>query len=114
LVDIGIFRYLGNCPTPWPCFVLVGTDTFLSENKNLITHILEIINTYTTEFKQIPRIDSTLSNRYHQKLKDIQEWLEITEWSQKQLPKATLKKVQETLHGLNLIDKIISPSEILM
>ena len=114
LVDSGIFRHLGNCPTPWPCFVLVGTDTFLSENKNLIMHILEIINTYTTEFKQIPRIDSTLSNRYHQKLKDIQEWLEMTEWSQKQLPKATLKKVQETLQDLNLIDKVISPSEILM
>tara|TARA_R110002051_G_scaffold56046_9_gene104052 strand:- start:51411 stop:52256 length:846 start_codon:yes stop_codon:yes gene_type:complete len=114
LVDSGIFKHLGNCPTPWPCFVLAGTDTFLSENKNIIAHILEIINTYTTEFKQIPRIDSTLSNRYHQKLKDIQEWLEMTEWSQKQLPKATLKKVQETLQDLNLIDKVISASEILM
>ncbi|MEH6776795.1 substrate-binding domain-containing protein [Maribacter arcticus] len=113
LVDSGIFRHLGNCPTPWPCFVLVGTDEFLSENKSLVKHIQEIINLYTVEFKQIPRIDSTLANRYHQKLEDIQEWLQITEWSQKQLPESTLIKIQDTLKALVLIDKSIPLSKIL-
>ncbi|WP_339627378.1 substrate-binding domain-containing protein [uncultured Maribacter sp.] len=113
LVDSGIFRHLGNCPTPWPCFVLVGTDEFLSENKSLVKHIQEIINMYTAEFKQIPRIDSTLANRYHQKLEDIQEWLQITEWSQKQLPEDTLMKIQETLKELDLIDKYVPISKIL-
>ncbi|MGC1514216.1 MAG: substrate-binding domain-containing protein, partial [Maribacter sp.] len=59
LVDSGIFRHLGDCPTPWPCFVLVGTHQFLTEHRNLVKHILEIINTYTIEFKQIPSIDRT-------------------------------------------------------
>lgn len=113
LVDSGIFRHLGNCPTPWPCFVLVGTDEFLSENMTLVKHIQEIINTYTTEFKQIPRIDATLANKYHQKLEDIQDWLHITEWSQKQLPETTLLKVQDTLKELDLIDKSIPVSKIL-
>lgn len=113
LVDSGIFRHLGNCPTPWPCFMLVGTDEFLTENKSLVKHIQEIINIYTVEFKQIPRIDATLANRYHQKLEDIQEWLQITEWSQKQLPEDTLMKIQETLKELDLIDKSVSISKIL-
>tara|TARA_R110000765_G_scaffold52453_3_gene105516 strand:+ start:177 stop:1022 length:846 start_codon:yes stop_codon:yes gene_type:complete len=113
LVDSGIFRHLGNCPTPWPCFMLVGTDEFLTENKSLVKHIQEIINIYTVEFKQIPRIDATLANRYHQKLEDIQEWLQITEWSQKQLPEDTLIKIQETLKELDLIDKSVSISKIL-
>ncbi len=113
LVDSGIFRHLGNCPTPWPCFVLVGTNDFLSENKSLVKHIQEIINMYTIEFKQIPRIDSTLANRYQQKLEDIQEWLQITEWSQKQLPESTLIKIQDTLKELDLIDKSIPLSKIL-
>ncbi|WP_339666626.1 substrate-binding domain-containing protein [Maribacter arcticus] len=113
LVDSGIFRHLGNCPTPWPCFVLVGTDEFLSKNKSLVKHIQEIINIYTVEFKQIPRIDSTLSNRYQQKLEDIQEWLQITEWSQKQLSESTLIKIQDTLKALDLIDKSIPLSKIL-
>lgn len=113
LVDSGIFRHLGNCPTQWPCFMLVGTDEFLTENKSLVKHIQEIINIYTVEFKQIPRIDATLANRYHQKLEDIQEWLQITEWSQKQLPEDTLMKIQETLKELDLIDKSVSISKIL-
>ena len=114
LVDGGIFRHLGNCPTPWPCFVLVATDTFLSENRGLLKHIQAVINRYTEEFKRIPRIDSTLSNRYHQKLEDIQDWLQLTEWSQTQLPETTLVKVQDTLKELNLIDKSIPASEILI
>jgi len=113
LVDSGVFKHLGNCPTPWPCFVLVGTNSFLKENEGILNHILEIINMYTVEFKQIPRIDATLANRYHQKLEDIQEWLQLTEWSQKQLTEGTLKKVQQTLKELNLIEKIIPVSQIL-
>ncbi|MEP2279376.1 substrate-binding domain-containing protein [Maribacter sp.] len=113
LVDSGVFKHLGNCPTPWPCFVLVGTDSFLKENEGILNHILEIINMYTVEFKQIPRIDATLANRYHQKLEDIQEWLQLTEWSQKQLPESTLIKVQQTLMELNLIEKELPLSQIL-
>ncbi|SNR45063.1 NMT1/THI5 like [Maribacter sedimenticola] len=113
LVDGGIFRHLGDCPTPWPCFVLAGTTSFIAENGNLIAHIREIINTYTVEFKQIPSIDRTLAHRYKQKLEDIQEWLQLTQWSQKQLPEHTLLKVQDTLNELNLIDQIIPADHIL-
>ena len=113
LVDTGIFRHLGDCPTPWPCFVLVGTTNFLENNAGLVNHIKEIINTYTVEFKMIPSIDRTLANRYHQKLLDIQEWLQLTEWSQQQLSKSNLYKVQDTLIELGLIDTKLDASKIL-
>ncbi|WP_419211661.1 substrate-binding domain-containing protein [Maribacter sp. X9] len=113
LVDNGIFRNLGDCPTPWPCFLLVATDKFLKENKSVINHIQEVINTYTLEFKQIPSIDRTLANRYQQKLGDIQEWLSITQWSQRQLPESTLIKVQKTLHELELIESILPSTSLL-
>ncbi|TLP81416.1 substrate-binding domain-containing protein [Maribacter sp. ACAM166] len=114
LVDGGIFRHLGDCPTPWPCFVLVGTNKFLSEHKNLVKHIREVINNYTAEFKQIPSIERSLANRYQQKLIDIQQWLQRTQWSQQQLPEHTLIKVQDTLKELKLIDSSLSTSEILV
>ena len=113
LVDNGTFRRLGDCPTPWPCFVIAATDKFITENQSVLYHILEIINLYTTEFKQIPSIDRTLANRYEQKLTDIQEWLAITRWSQTQLQTQTLEIVQDTLLYLKLIDRKIKPSEIL-
>ena len=112
LVDSGIFRRLGDCPTPWPCFVIAATDKFIKGNSSVLKHILEVINLYTMEFKQIPSIDRTLANRYGQKLEDIQAWLSLTRWSQSQIDSQTLEKVQETLIDLKLIDKQLMYSEI--
>ncbi|AZQ58070.1 ABC transporter substrate-binding protein [Maribacter sp. MJ134] len=104
LVDDGTFRRLGDCPTPWPCFMIVGTEKFLSGNPRVLDHILEIINMYTRDFKHIPSIDRTLANRYQQRLEDIQEWMTLTQWSQEQLTVTALTKVQDTLMRLALID----------
>lgn len=64
---------------------------------------MEIINNTTIEFKEIPSIDRTLATRYNQKLEDIQEWLKLTRWSQKQLDKNTFDKIQNQLFDLHLI-----------
>ena len=105
LVDKGIFRRIDDCPTPWPCFVIAVRDEVLENHPETIEKILEIINKTTSEFKEIPSIDKTLSERYHQKKEDIQEWLSLTEWSQKQLTEQMLNKVQNQLLELSIIDK---------
>lgn len=114
LVDNETFRRLGDCPTPWPCFVIAATTTFITDNAGILKHILEIINGYTAEFRTIPSIDRTLSNRYGQKLEDIQEWLSKTRWSQKQMEAETVKKVCDTLEELRLIDTIMSTDKLLL
>jgi ABC-type nitrate/sulfonate/bicarbonate transport system substrate-binding protein len=113
LVDNGTFRRIEDCPTPWPCFVIAATNNFIEENSNLLVHIIEVINIYTSEFKTIPSINRTLSNAYGQKLEDINDWLTMTKWSQSKLSKATLEKVQVTLLELKLITKKI-PSEAIL
>lgn len=113
LVDEVVFRRLGDCPTPWPCFMLVGTDSFIKERPSILNHILEIINLYTLEFKNIPSIDRTLANRYEQQLTDIQEWMATTEWSQSQLTNEALVKVQDTLLDLNLITEKLPSKDFL-
>lgn len=107
LVDNGTFRKIGECPTPWPCFVIAVRNEVLDNQPNIISQILEIINTTTQEFKIIPSIDRTLASKYNQKLDDIQEWLSLTNWSQKQLDKKTLEKIQNQLHTLNIIEKTV-------
>lgn len=104
IVDEGIFNRVGDCPTPWPCFVIAVSDQFNKENHNIVNHILEVINSYTTEFKDIPSIDRTIANRYNQQLTDIQKWLSITQWSQSQISEAMIDKVQHQLLELNLIN----------
>lgn len=105
LVDQKVFRRLGDCPTPWPCFVIAATDDFIKEEGTTLRHILEIINGYTTEFKQIPSMDRTLANRYGQKLEDIQEWMSLTQWSQSPIKTKTITIVNHTLFQLKLLLK---------
>ena len=57
------------------------------------------------EFKDIPAIDRMISNRYQQKLNDVQEWLSLTEWSQQQLQDHEIARVQAKLLQLELIEQ---------
>ena len=104
LVDNGIFRRVGDCPTPWPCFVIAVRNKVLQNNPDSIGTILEIINNKTTGFKEIENIDVVLSDKYNQKVEDIREWLKLTEWSQTKLDKTTFDKVQDQLVRLNIIE----------
>ncbi|MBG6111320.1 ABC-type nitrate/sulfonate/bicarbonate transport system substrate-binding protein [Flavobacterium sp. CG_9.10] len=105
LVDKGIFRRIGDCPTPWPCFVIAVRNEILENEPEIIGKILEIINIKTKEFKKIPNIDKILSENFHQKIEDIQQWLTLTDWSQNKLSEKMLNNVQNQLFQLKIIDK---------
>lgn len=105
LVDKGIFRKIGECPTPWPCFVIAVREEVLKNDLEIIFKILQIINLQTSKFKSIKNIDSILAENFNQKTKDIQDWLSLTEWSQSNLSEKTLKKIQNQLFALKIIDK---------
>ncbi|MGB5479903.1 MAG: substrate-binding domain-containing protein [Eudoraea sp.] len=113
IVDAGIFRRLEDCPTPWPCFVIAATESFLLKNKEVLRHILEVINLYTTEFKLIPSIDRTLSNKYGQQLEDVREWLSLTQWSQSQLSAKAIENVQDYLYKLDLISHKLETDKLI-
>jgi ABC-type nitrate/sulfonate/bicarbonate transport system substrate-binding protein len=112
LVDNGIFRRVADCPTPWPCFVIAVRDEVLLKHPNTIAQILEVINSTTQNFKEIPNIDSTLGTKFHQKKEDIQDWLQLTEWSQMPLSEKVLNKIQNQLFDLKIINKKVNFMEI--
>lgn len=112
LVDKAVFRRIGECPTPWPSFVLVANTAFLEKNKVAVEHLVEVINATTSEFKYIPSIDRTLAEKYNQKVEDIRVWLQLTRWSQKQLSEKQFVQVQSQLADLGLIDNEISYKEV--
>ena len=105
LVDKGVFRKIADCPTPWPCFVIAVRNEILEKYPHQIAEILAIINQTTSTFKELPNIDKMLASKYHQKLPDIQEWLSLTQWSQKPLSEKMLNKIQNQLFDLKIIDK---------
>ncbi|TVZ28263.1 ABC-type nitrate/sulfonate/bicarbonate transport system substrate-binding protein [Gillisia sp. Hel_I_86] len=105
LVDKGIFRRVGECPTPWPCFVIAVREEVLEYQRDSVREMLKVINTKTISFKEIPEIESLLAKRYDQKLEDIKEWLEITSWSESQLTLEEIENIQTHLLSLNLISE---------
>jgi ABC-type nitrate/sulfonate/bicarbonate transport system substrate-binding protein len=113
LVDKGIFRRIGDCPTPWPCFVIAVRDEILEKDPKIISKILEIINFKTAAFKEISNIDNILANKYHQKIEDIREWLTLTNWSQMQITEEQLDSIQNQLVALKIIDRKGNSSEML-
>ena len=105
LVDDNIFRRVGDCPTPWPCFVIAVRNEILEKYPEKIKTILEIVNKKTSDFKQIKNIDEILSNRYQQKLEDVQKWLSITEWESKNpISEVFIEEVQNKMLFFSVID----------
>jgi ABC-type nitrate/sulfonate/bicarbonate transport system substrate-binding protein len=104
IVDKGIFRRVGDCPTPWPSFVIAVRDEVLQADSAAIGTVLDIINQMTAGFKEIEGITGILAQRYHQKKEDIAEWLTLTQWSQQNLGEGMLDAIQEQLADLNIIN----------
>ena len=51
------FRRVGDCPTPWSCFVIAIRNEVLENHPIEVKKVLDIINTYTSDFKKINAID---------------------------------------------------------
>lgn len=114
LVDKGVFRKIGDCPTPWPCFVIAVRNELIEKDPNIVQQILEIINTTTQEFKEIPSIDRTLSVKYNLELNAVQDWLKLTQWSTKQFTNNAFNKIIEELVHLKIIDKKLPAEQFLL
>ena len=66
---------------------------------------MELINKTTRDFDQNTDIDKTLAELFNQQLEDIQQWLKLTQWSQKHLTEKAFDKIQNQLFDLGIIDK---------
>ena len=104
-VDLNELKFLGDCPTPWPCFVIAGRTDFVDQHQQEIKLLLQSINQITKKFKNQKNIVDFLANEYGLKTADTKEWLNLTEWSQQQIDKSAIEKVQHYLRAIDLIEK---------
>ncbi|WP_424493637.1 substrate-binding domain-containing protein [Salinimicrobium sp. GXAS 041] len=113
LVDNGTFRRLGDCPTPWSCFVIAVRKEVLQNNSQAVNNMLEVLNKTSKDFRNIPGIHKQLSKRYEQQEQDIAEWLKITRWSSEMISAEELQRVQEQLFELDLIPQKVNNSALI-
>ncbi|MDN3667913.1 ABC transporter substrate-binding protein [Echinicola jeungdonensis] len=104
LVDQGLFKRVGEIPTPWPCFVMVAHENILKDYPEAIKALQDHLYSCSKELSQEPNLASMISQAYGIQEEDIQAWLKQTQWAtNSQIEKSTLEKTMDILFDLDLI-----------
>lgn len=103
-VDNGTLKHLGDYVTPWPCFMIAATDHILETEREAIDKMLKVIYFTSKQFMSSPTAVQEVSERYHQKIEDVEQWFYATEWSvSKEISNKMLKNVLHTLEFAGII-----------
>ena len=83
LVDAGEFKMIDECPTPWPCFVMVCTPSFHTDLKKInalqsaYSEVISIANDLKLNSDSVEK----LAKEYGLKNEDAKTWLSHVEWA---------------------------------
>mmetsp|Transcript_8606 Transcript_8606/g.28709 ORF Transcript_8606/g.28709 Transcript_8606/m.28709 type:complete len:285 (-) Transcript_8606:2940-3794(-) len=113
LVDGGVFRRVGEIPTPWPCFVIAVRNEILQERSADVRKMIDIVQKVCQEFKADETSPALVAQTFEHKYEDACEWMKSVEWSSAcQTDREMILKVAHTLAELNIIQEIPDVSEI--
>jgi sulfonate transport system substrate-binding protein len=112
-VDSGEFKLIGECRTPWPCFVLAARNEFIETYPQQLTEILNIINLSCFVLKNNSEAPKLISERYHLKEPDALSWFKELEYAcQPEIGNELLQRILGELFKLNIIQRIPEATEI--
>lgn len=113
LVDQGLFRRIGEIPTPWPCFAIVATEKLINEDPKSIKLLQNAIYEQSKAIRNLDNLTAILGKKYDLFEEDVAAWLQQTSWAENEtMDKSTLEKTVEILLELGLINEKISPEEL--
>lgn len=104
VVDKGIFKRIGVCPTPWPSFMLVARKEFAQKNKGVLKSISRVMETITADFANIPNMDATISSKYNLPLHVVRSWFGLTHWSVEKLKAEEFDEINSQLLSFNILE----------
>jgi len=103
-VDSGLLKHLGDYVTPWPCFMMAATNSVLERAHKSIERLKRVIYFTTKQFMTSPTAIKEVSERYHQKIEDVEAWFHATEWSTND--DISDKLLENVLHTLKVAEII--------
>lgn len=80
-VDNGEFKMIGECNTPWPCFVVAATDHFINTQEKYLAEVLSIINLSCLTLKNNSEAPALIASRYGIKEEDAMQWFKELEYA---------------------------------
>ena len=115
LVKQGVFKRIGEIPTPWPSFYLAGHQRVLAQHGALIDEVVEIVLTYAAKVMDDPEAATDLIvDRYGMFRRDTKTWLEDVTWpAERMVDRAVLAEVSDRMVELGRIDEPVSVEQLL-
>ncbi|MBX7093113.1 MAG: ABC transporter substrate-binding protein [Flavobacteriales bacterium] len=107
LEEFGL-RYVGDVVTPWPSFLLAGSNEFCAEDQEAVKTIARIIASANAELKKNPETVKWISQRQHLNEKQVSQWFSEMTWNE--APGIKESDYAHILHSLCNAD-LITPEE---
>lgn len=80
-VDNGEFKMIGECSTPWPCFVVTATENFIAQHEKVLNEVLSIVNLSCLILKNNSKAPAMIAERYGIKENDAMLWFKELEYA---------------------------------
>ncbi len=113
LVQSGEFRRIGECLTPWPCFVICVRDDFAIENRILLERLLHTLQGACRMFMFLPDAGKIISEQYGLALKEAEDWFNAVEWNvSNSFSKKALNNAQYYLQQARVLDQITDTRDL--
>ncbi|GEO05791.1 ABC transporter substrate-binding protein [Adhaeribacter aerolatus] len=106
LVDSGEFRRVGECPTPWPCFVIAARQEIIDNHTPALQQLLAVIHQANQAFMQNPAAPQLVAEKFNLQPEDAATWFAATQWAtEATVPLDMMETVIDTLHSLKIISE---------
>jgi sulfonate transport system substrate-binding protein len=113
LVDTGEFRRVGECPTPWPCFVVAARKEVIEQQPDALRKMLRVIGKAAQAFKNSSEAVQLVVNRFGIQPVHASDWLAHTQWANgEHLSPGVLQYVEQTLLDLQVISQWVEVSDL--
>lgn len=80
-VEAGVFKIVGNYPTPWPGFTVAQSTAFAHAHSGLALELGRIAAATAAEFAERDDAAAIIMARFGLKLPEVTEWLSTIEWA---------------------------------
>lgn len=114
LVDRGLFKRIGEIPTPWPCFAIVAHENSIKKFGKVIGELRDLVYQKSIDLRREKTLAQQISAVYGIQMDDIKTWLQQTEWAKdNHIRKPDIEITQKILLELGLIDQKINAEKFI-
>jgi sulfonate transport system substrate-binding protein len=107
LVDSGEFKMIGECATPWPCFVIAATNEFIEQYPDELAKILNTVNLSCLLLKNNSHAPQLIAKRYSIKEEDAKQWFKELEYAcEPSIDEAAMNEIFSQMLQFRIIDSI--------